>query len=126
MAHTQELLFGTYAQTDLKVLEVFRSCYLATSNMTCYIRVACMCSWALGLNMHRKRDMTASYYYLLHMTLLEKVFLHSSLGPPLRADPLTLLKALLRQASYYLPFRAARDLTSYAWCTACSLERREN
>ena len=60
------------------------------------------------------------------MTLLEKVFLHSSLGPPLRADPLTLLKTLLRQACYYLPFRAARDLTSYAWCTACSPERREN
>ena len=91
---------------------------------TLHMRISCC--MGLGPEQQHNKCLTASTATTYSSALLEKVFLHSSLGPPLRADPLTLLKTLLRQACYYLPFRAARDLTSYAWCTACSLERREN
>ena len=51
-------------------------------------------AWALGLNSNKKdsKAFTAGSTTTYSTALLEKVFLHSSLGPPLMADPLTILK----------------------------------
>ena len=73
---------------------------------TLHMRISCC--MGLGPEQQHNKCLTASTATTYSSALLEKVFLHSSLGPPLRADPLTLLKTLLRQACYYLPFRAAR------------------
>ena len=53
---------------------------------TLHMRISCC--MGLGPEQQHNKCLTASTATTYSSALLEKVFLHSSLGPPLRADPL--------------------------------------
>ena len=60
--------------------------------MSTTLHMKISCCMGLGPEQQHNECLTASTATTYSSALLEKVFLHSSLGPPLRADPPTALK----------------------------------